>query len=464
MKRGPIPGVCREAGGPRLAVASMQRAVRSSAVIVVMGLFSLAPAVLAEGEGAGHPAAIHSGSCELLGEQVADLGAASADAPVDGMPAAGSPRVGSSSSNPLQAGVTTVPLSLDEVLSTEHSIVLRDGDDGVVACGAIGGRMLPNAMLPVALTPRAESGYAALALLSDLGDDSTELALYLVAMPAAVETTVPTADALALGTELSYAGWAITIEEVALDRDPEAREPLVVTAVFTNHSARPRDLAEAVRGTNAYIDADEEIYPLYLDDNVKVPFGASVRARLNTRALPEGFSLDRAVLTFGHPSQHQARLRLATDAEGEAFFPLDLDSAGRANLKKIGQVRVHSAALMAVTCRGSADELVLDPAPRDELSIVLQADSVGRAPVGRSVDTSIVAPDGITALGVPARIAMRKGTVDRGIQLCYPIGLPAGGEYVIRFDGDDRSAKYKITVPSIEAPADASTSETEPTP
>lgn len=131
--------------------------------------------------GASHPAHIHSGSCASLGDVVAPLSNVSANAMNNGTPMAAA-MVGSASAIPVLSSVTTIDMSMDDILAGEHAINVHESAENIgnyVACGDIGGMMIGETDLLFGMAPLNDSGLSGVGALHDNGDGTTTVYVYL---------------------------------------------------------------------------------------------------------------------------------------------------------------------------------------------------------------------------------------------------------------------------------------------
>ena len=145
---------------------------------------------------AGHPAHIHSGTCETLGDVVFPLADVMSSMPAAGMdmdmatPMAGmdmaSPMaggmMGAASAIPAMMSVTTVDASIETILSAEHAINVHESADAIqnyVACGALGGTPDAGNNLVVGLAELNNSGVSGVAWLHGNDDDTTTVTIFL---------------------------------------------------------------------------------------------------------------------------------------------------------------------------------------------------------------------------------------------------------------------------------------------
>jgi plastocyanin len=209
-----------------------------AALVLVTGLaVGAGPRVTSAHEGAAHPAHIHSGTCEELGGVVAPLSDVSDQFLSDGTPIASAERVGAESAIPVDASVTTVNLSLPDIIAGGHAINVHESAEDIgnyIACGAIGGVMLGDSDLPIGLAELNESGVSGVAWLHDNGDGTTTVYVFLTKKAAAEET----------GAEAV----AVTIENFTFN--PATIEIAVGTTVtWTNNDPAPHTTTQEPAGS-----------------------------------------------------------------------------------------------------------------------------------------------------------------------------------------------------------------------
>ncbi|CAA9561938.1 MAG: hypothetical protein AVDCRST_MAG49-2471 [uncultured Thermomicrobiales bacterium] len=147
-----------------------------------------------------HPAHIHSGTCDTLGEVVFPLNDLTAPGmsgtPVAGTPALdaspvvitdASPAAGMDATPMAGAGevvatsTTIVQVSLDDILAAEHAINVHESAENIqnyIACGDITGTPA-NGELGIELNELNGSGFEGRALLLDNGDGTTTVTVEL---------------------------------------------------------------------------------------------------------------------------------------------------------------------------------------------------------------------------------------------------------------------------------------------
>jgi len=130
-----------------------------------------------------HPAHIHAGTCDALGDVVfplTDVGADNSMATPMATPSlamASTPEAGST-----QQSTTTVDASLDDIISGGHAINVHESAERIdvyIACGDITGEVT-DGMLTVKLQELNTSGFSGQAMLTDNGDGTTTVEIHLM--------------------------------------------------------------------------------------------------------------------------------------------------------------------------------------------------------------------------------------------------------------------------------------------
>jgi len=122
-----------------------------------------------------HPAHIHTGTCPAPGDVVAPL--TDVGASMDGE------MMGQASYIPVQTSTTSVALALADILAGSHAIVVHASAEDMatyVLCGDIGGAPMGGTTLAVGLGPVADPTFHGIATLTDGGDGTTTVTIYLV--------------------------------------------------------------------------------------------------------------------------------------------------------------------------------------------------------------------------------------------------------------------------------------------
>jgi hypothetical protein len=173
--------------------------LRATLLVTIITLLSVGPGAFTaraqDEESEPHPAHIHNGSCETLGDiavplnDVAYSGMAAGGMAMGGTPAAEASMstpmamgetIGSASAVPLETSVTVVDLPLDQIADGQHAINVHESADAIdvyIACGDIGGQMLGD-MLVIGLRELNDSEEVGVAMLEEMGDQ-TQVAIFL---------------------------------------------------------------------------------------------------------------------------------------------------------------------------------------------------------------------------------------------------------------------------------------------
>ncbi len=143
---------------------------------------------------AGHPAHIHSGTCDNLGEVVYPLtNIAEISGTMAGMeasPMAGE-QAGAANAIPVLMSVTQLEVSLDDLLAAPYAINVHESQENIgnyIACGNVGGTRVGDT-LTFGLGELNNSGYAGVAILSGGMDGRTQVTVYLVQSGGAAGTS-----------------------------------------------------------------------------------------------------------------------------------------------------------------------------------------------------------------------------------------------------------------------------------
>jgi plastocyanin len=142
-------------------------------VAVLMVVMSTsAPLARGQEADAPHPAHIHSGSCDNLGDIVTPL--------TDVTELTAGEVFGAGSAILVKESETDVALPLGDILSAPHAINVHESAEAIqnyIACGDIGGRVIDGDLV-IGLRELNDSGHHGVAVLED-DDDGTDVTLYL---------------------------------------------------------------------------------------------------------------------------------------------------------------------------------------------------------------------------------------------------------------------------------------------
>jgi plastocyanin len=152
------------------------RLVRNSVTVLLVllgGLFLVSSRTLGQEASPPRPSHIHDGDCDELGQIIQPLTALTVP-------------VGQVSGNKdavvAEAAFTVIPLSLDELLATDHALKVHLSKEQIqiyLACGDIGGTVDANGALIVGMKELDNSGYTGIAYLAPAGDGGTSVSVLI---------------------------------------------------------------------------------------------------------------------------------------------------------------------------------------------------------------------------------------------------------------------------------------------
>jgi len=120
------------------------------------------------------PAHIHVNDCANIGDVVA---------PLNDLTAPTGQRVGVRRAFEAESSFTTVPMTLDQILASDHSLNVHMSADQMnvyIACGDLGGVLTPDGALVIGLAEQNNSGYTGIAYLSPGSDGaSTDVSVFI---------------------------------------------------------------------------------------------------------------------------------------------------------------------------------------------------------------------------------------------------------------------------------------------
>jgi len=164
------------------------------AVLMVVIAMS-APLAQGQEADAPHPAHVHAGTCDDLGDIVAPL--------TDVTELTAGEVFGAPSAVLVKESETDVPLALSDILASPHAINIHESADAIqnyIACGDIGGRVI-DGDLTIGLRELNGSGHHGVAVLEG-DDDETDVTIYLTEEESGAETEQSAApDAAAAATD-----------------------------------------------------------------------------------------------------------------------------------------------------------------------------------------------------------------------------------------------------------------------
>jgi hypothetical protein len=160
---------------------ALGRSVRVASLVALSLLLLLVPRIAAQDDDhAAHPAHIHSGSCDQLGDVVY---------PLDDVTAPTGDQMGSAASNPVEFNEGThLDVPLQDLLDGDYAINVHlsaEKIDTYIACGNIGGVVNDRENgegkeLIIGLAELNDSGYVGTAWLGEDGNGGTTVQVVLI--------------------------------------------------------------------------------------------------------------------------------------------------------------------------------------------------------------------------------------------------------------------------------------------
>jgi plastocyanin len=155
-----------------MAVSRRWMALMTPVAVLMVVMLTSAPLARGQEADAPHPAHIHSGSCDNLGDIVTPL--------TDVTELTAGEVFGAGSAILVKESETDVALPLGDILSAPHAINVHESAEAIqnyIACGDIGGRVIDGDLV-IGLRELNDSGHHGVAVLED-DDDGTDVTLYL---------------------------------------------------------------------------------------------------------------------------------------------------------------------------------------------------------------------------------------------------------------------------------------------
>lgn len=215
------------------------------AVFVAVAVLSVAIPAGAAQDAPVHPAHIHSGTCETLGDVVAPLADVSAT---------GEGAVGAASALPLASSQTRVEMPLQAIIDGGHAVNIHKSADEIdvyIACGAVGG-VVTDDELVIGLGALNDSGYSGVAVLT-ADSNATDVVVYLLQGSAGGGAAITSSGEAAPATA---EGVAVEIKDFAFN-PPSIEVPAGGSVTWTNqdnvpHTATGLDRAVLQSGAIAF--------------------------------------------------------------------------------------------------------------------------------------------------------------------------------------------------------------------
>jgi hypothetical protein len=255
------------------------------------------------------------------------------------------------------------------------------------------------------------------------GEDAAGTGDAVVADPSLPAGSTKTSTATTT-IELESAVWfaRFRIDTDGAEHDPTQRT-VAVSTTFTNEQPAAANPLNVILGDVTALECEcDSLAP-----------GASARTVL-TFAVDEGFDLADAILVFGGPRQHQAKVPLDGRPAGGPG-PVVQSVSGVVDDGAGTTFSVDRVEVLAATCSGLSSSLTYGPAPSDEYSVEVWGTALTTAPSPGGVgfgEAYLVLPDGTKAgsSSLDGYIhVLGTDQPQRDIPVCFTVAGPISGEY-----------------------------------
>ena len=200
-----------------------------------------------------HPAHIHAGTCDQLGDVVAPLSDVGYGM-MGGTPVAAGEMTGAGSAVPVKTSLTSVDMALEAIAEGGHAINIHESAENIdeyIACGDIGGQMMGDTLV-IGLQELNDSNHAGVAVLEADGD-STTVTIYLIEQASREGDAAEGTEATPAAAAGEGAAQEVAVGIVDFAYDPNLVEiPVGGTITWTNQAptphtatARDRDLLQS---------------------------------------------------------------------------------------------------------------------------------------------------------------------------------------------------------------------------
>jgi plastocyanin len=271
-----------------MAIPRRWMALVAPAVVLMVVISMSAPLARGQGaEDAPHPAHIHSGTCDNLGDIVAPLS--------DVTELTAGEVFGARTAVLVKESETDVEMPLGDILAAPHAINIHESADAIqnyIACGDIGGRVI-DGNLSIGLRELNGSGHHGVAVLEG-ADDGTGVKVYLTEEGAGAETEQEAAPAVAATatvvpvaatTAPATAAPAETPGDTAPDEEAPAAAEVAVD--IRNFAYSPNPVEIAVGDTVTWTNQDEVPHTATGDDRGVLQSGTIAPGASFRQVFPE---------------------------------------------------------------------------------------------------------------------------------------------------------------------------------
>ena len=375
-------------------------------VLATLVVSTSAPRASAQdGDRTPHPAHIHDGTCDELGDVVF---------PLEDVSLVEEGEVqGSRSASPVEVSETEVESPLDDILGGRHAVNIHLSAEEIgeyIACGNVGGRVV-DGKLAIGLREVNNSGYTGVAVLQE-DDDETDVTVYLLEEGAVAAEEPAAADGeatpAAAEEEATATAEPAADEEATAEPDAEDEEP----------TAEPE--AEAPAGEEVAVDIRNFAYN---PDPIEITVGDTV-TWTNQDGVPHtATAQDRDVLQSGTLQPGESFSQTFNEAGTFEYFCEF--HAGMTGTLIVTEAGAGAEADTAAADEEQADEQAAEEAPAAAAAAVnIQNFSFDPDPIAVDVGATITWTNNDQA---PHTATGDNGEFDSGI-------LETGGSFSATFD------------------------------
>jgi len=240
-------------------------------------------------------------------------------------------------------------------------------------------------------------------------------------------TAPPSTGAFTLGASVWWSGFEIATSDGTYDA---VKHALTINAAFTNTGTQGSELRNLSDGTKVSWNGQD--LPAFVSFGVVGP-GATAAGQISV-AVPVGFSVANAVLTFGATDQHRALVPLDGTA-ATSDRPTGFTLPGKVTMGKYVTYTVTSALLVPGSCSGYPDRIRYGPLQADLLSIVVFGTAASKDPISdRQIDrATLVLADGSKVASVPVMgIELPANTSKKNQAMCFAVDAPGNGSFKLQ--------------------------------
>ena len=251
---------------------------------------------------------------------------------------------------------------------------------------------------------------------------------------AAIATVLPTATPVptlptgtfTLAANVWWSGFKIAITGGDYDA---SKHTLTIDASFTNTGTESWELRQLSAETT--LAWNGKSLPGFETSGI-VAGGATAASRIQF-AVPAGFDLSQAVLTFGKADEFQATVPLdgsRVDFEGPGTFTL----AGKVTMGKFVTYTVTKALILQASCSGYPQRLKYGPLKKGLVSLVIFGTAASKDSTNyRQIDAGYLTLEGNRVDSVPAMgLSLPLSVSVPNVAMCFTLPFSGAGDFTLR--------------------------------